>query len=504
MWSVPRRRRLSSTARMIHRREFPRWFSPGPIGLWNFVASTTSSRIDPFSARPTISSERPSEYMSAVSTKLMPPSIARWTMRTQSSASSLPHGPNIIVPRQCVLTRTPVVPSVRYSMLQNLPCSHHGSYHSPCVIADTVAAARASSSRAGRRCIDAEKLTGPRALQSFALVICTQEVCVPDRNSGHTKTLGWIGVGRMGAALVERLIRAGCDVSVYNRTRVEGGAARGAGRELVDTPADLSDRDIVITMVSSSDDLLAVIAGDDGVLSRAGRDPRLARGLLHRVGRGSRRGPAPGGGRRIADAGGTRQREPEGGASRETQHRCVGSRRWIRPRAAVPGDPGPVRHLRGEGEVARLVKICHNLLLGIVAAALSEITVLAERGGVSRSDLLSFINDSVMGSVFTRYKTPAFVEPRFHADVHRSSAVEGPRARSRRRGAARGPLPVTTTVQGLLRDLIEDGVRRSGLRVADPARSAGSGMTLEPELVEVDDGLSPLDELARQASRGER
>ena len=45
------------------------------------------------------------------------------------------------------------------------------------------------------------------------------EVHVSDPRNAHTKTIGWIGVGRMGAALVERLIRAGCDVSVYNRTR---------------------------------------------------------------------------------------------------------------------------------------------------------------------------------------------------------------------------------------------------------------------------------------------
>src|SRR5207249_1399437 len=68
----------------------------------------------------------------------------------------------------------------------------------------------------------------------------------------------------------------------------------------------------------------------------------------------------------------------------------------------------------GDGDVARLVKIAHNLLLGVVTQCLAEITVLAERGGVARSDLLAFINDSVMGSTFTRYKTPAFVNLDFH------------------------------------------------------------------------------------------
>ena len=63
----------------------------------------------------------------------------------------------------------------------------------------------------------------------------------------------------------------------------------------------------------------------------------------------------------------------------------------------------------GEGDVARLAKICHNLMLGVVTQCMAEITVLAEKGGMSRAAFLEFLNNSVMGSVFTRYKTPAFV-----------------------------------------------------------------------------------------------
>ena len=72
----------------------------------------------------------------------------------------------------------------------------------------------------------------------------------------------------------------------------------------------------------------------------------------------------------------------------------------------------------GEGERARLVKICHNLMLGVVAQSLAEIVVLAEKGGVSRADFMEFLNDSVMGSMFTRYKTPAVREPGLQAHVH--------------------------------------------------------------------------------------
>src|SRR6266545_8417285 len=105
---------------MIHRRLFPSSLIPVPIRPWTLVARNTSSRR-PSRARPTISSERPSPYTSAVSTKLIPPSRAWWIIRTHSAWSVFPQGPNIIAPRQWVLTFTPVRPRVRYSMASALP-----------------------------------------------------------------------------------------------------------------------------------------------------------------------------------------------------------------------------------------------------------------------------------------------------------------------------------------------------------------------------------------------
>src|ERR1044072_7856882 len=115
MWSVPRRRRLFSTSFAIQTRELPSSLRPGPIWPCTLVARMTSSRR-PLSALPTISSDSPAEYTSAVSTKLIPPSIAARIVPMQSSTSVLPHSPNIIVPRQCVLTLRPVPPSVLYSI----------------------------------------------------------------------------------------------------------------------------------------------------------------------------------------------------------------------------------------------------------------------------------------------------------------------------------------------------------------------------------------------------
>src|SRR6202022_4956901 len=63
----------------------------------------------------------------------------------------------------------------------------------------------------------------------------------------------------------------------------------------------------------------------------------------------------------------------------------------------------------GDGEEARPVKLCHNLFLGVVAQSLAEITILAEKSGISRQAFLDCLNRRVMGSLFTGYKTPAYV-----------------------------------------------------------------------------------------------
>jgi len=63
----------------------------------------------------------------------------------------------------------------------------------------------------------------------------------------------------------------------------------------------------------------------------------------------------------------------------------------------------------GEGELARVCKIAHNVMLGVVIQNLIEITLLVNKMGVPRHAFLAFLNNGVMGSMFTAYKSPALV-----------------------------------------------------------------------------------------------
>src|SRR5438105_10814606 len=86
--------------------------------------------------------------------------------------------------------------------------------------------------------------------------------------------LGWIGIGRMGYAMAERLAKPGCDISVWNRTRVKAEPLAQAGAKVVNALTDLAGCDIVFTMVSTGKDVKEVLFGANGVMSK-GKAPTI-------------------------------------------------------------------------------------------------------------------------------------------------------------------------------------------------------------------------------------
>jgi 3-hydroxyisobutyrate dehydrogenase-like beta-hydroxyacid dehydrogenase len=147
----------------------------------------------------------------------------------------------------------------------------------------------------------------------------------------------------------------------------------------------------------------------------------------------------------------------------------------------------------GEGEVARLVKIAHNLMLGVVTQCLAEITVLVEKGGVNRADFLAFLNDSVMGSAFTQYKSPAFVNldfsPTFTMALLQKDFDLGLEAAN----LLKSPMPIASATRQIVAQAAGAGRGENedfATLLLEVAR--GAGMTLAPENVTVDDGLAPV------------
>jgi 3-hydroxyisobutyrate dehydrogenase len=145
----------------------------------------------------------------------------------------------------------------------------------------------------------------------------------------------------------------------------------------------------------------------------------------------------------------------------------------------------------GEGETARIVKLCHNLLLGVVIQSLAEVTILAQQYGVQRHVLLECLNSSVMGSVFSRYKTPALVNldfhPTFTASLLRKDFDLG-LAAAREREV---PLPVAGLVHQLIQGLVGRGYGDQDFAALLAMQADSAGVTLASEDVPVSDGLEP-------------
>jgi 3-hydroxyisobutyrate dehydrogenase-like beta-hydroxyacid dehydrogenase len=303
------------------------------------------------------------------------------------------------------------------------------------------------------------------------------------------RKLGWVGAGRMGASLVSRLLNVGCDVAVYNRTRAKAEPLAEIGATLVDSPRDLAGRDIVFTIVSGPDDFKEVVCGEEGLLADESSVPEV-------IVDSTTVSPAASAEvrRRAEERGSQLIAAPVSGNPKVVE---VGKLTIV---ASGPADAFETvrRYLEllaagvtyvGEGERARLVKICHNVMLGVVSQSLAEITVLAEKGGISRADFLDFLNNSVMGSMFTRYKTPALVNldftPTFTPQLLLKDFDLGFEA-------ARGhgvPMPVAAVAGEIVRAMHGSGYVDQDFAALLEIEARASGLELEPEDVAVSDGL---------------
>jgi len=227
--------------------------------------------------------------------------------------------------------------------------------------------------------------------------------------SKNAQKIGWIGAGRMGTPMAERLLKAGYDVSIWNRTRAKAEPLKAHGGKIADKLSDLASCDVVFSIVSEGKDLEQVYFGKDGVLA-GGKAPRVAVDCSTIS---------------VEESADIRKRLKERG----TDYVCApvsGNAKVIkagRLSSVVSGEevackamiplmeiiaPQGVSYV-GEGDLARICKIAHNVMLGVVIENLIEITLLVNKMGVPRHAFLAFLNNGVMGSMFTRYKSPALV-----------------------------------------------------------------------------------------------
>jgi 3-hydroxyisobutyrate dehydrogenase len=306
---------------------------------------------------------------------------------------------------------------------------------------------------------------------------------IPDKPS-----IGWVGTGRMGYAMAERLLAAGHRVTVWNRTHEKAEPLSAAGASVARDIIEVTDCDVVFTMLSTPEVFLEVL--EDGLLKGDRRMPALiidsstvsaeasarARSLVTSAGSAFLAAPVSG--------------NPKAIAAGQLLFAVSGERHDFDAVRHILDDIGRGAYYVGTGEASRLVKLCHNLYLGLVIQSLAEVTILAQKGGVSRSAFLGFLNESAMGSVFSRYKAPALVNldfhPTFTTALLRKDFDLG-------LGSARAlevPMPLTALVHQLVQAAIGQGHGEEDFASLILLQAQAAGLELMAENVDIGDGLS--------------
>jgi 3-hydroxyisobutyrate dehydrogenase-like beta-hydroxyacid dehydrogenase len=224
--------------------------------------------------------------------------------------------------------------------------------------------------------------------------------------------VGLIGLGNMGTAIAERVLDAGYELTVYNRTPAKAAALAARGAAVAVTPADLAGRaDVVLTSLADDEALEAVAA----TVVAAARPGAILVDLST---------VSPAASARVAtlaqEASVAYLRAPVSGNPSVVRAGNLsvivsGTRETFERAEPVIRAIGPTIHQVGEGEEARIVKLAVNLMVAGLAQLMSEALVLGEAAGVSREALLAVMGSSAAGAPFVKYKTEPLLREDFSA-----------------------------------------------------------------------------------------
>ena len=234
---------------------------------------------------------------------------------------------------------------------------------------------------------------------------------------GRLMPVAFLGLGHMGVEMARRLEDAGFDLTVYNRSPAptEEFAARGV--RVAATPAEAAaGADAVLTMLSDGAAVEAVLLGENGVLTGGGPFPPILIEMSTIDVASSRRIAA-----RAADVGVGYLRAPVSGnpvAVRTGKLSIIvsGDAAALAEARATLEAIGPTVVMLGDGEQARVMKLCLGIMIAATAQMLAEALALGEAHGLGRAQMLEVIGDSAVGSPFVAYKAPPLI-----ADDYRST-----------------------------------------------------------------------------------
>jgi 3-hydroxyisobutyrate dehydrogenase len=301
--------------------------------------------------------------------------------------------------------------------------------------------------------------------------------------------IGWIGLGRMGEAMVKKLTSAGYPVQVWNRTRDKALPLAQYGATIVENKLDLAGCEVVFTMVSTTADLKQVLFGEGGLVTGATKPKTVIdSSSISEAGSAEVRA-------RLAALGIAYLAAPVSGNAKVAKAGkllIVASGAKADYEAAEPLLQALGRKVMwvGEGELARVWKIAHNTMFGVIIQSLCEITVLAEKAGIPRHVFLASINDSVLGSMYTRYKSPVLANLSFENVTFTPQLLLKDMDLGLGAAKAHGvPMPTAAATRESVARLVGRGHDNVDFSILLQELARDAGLELKPEAVKVDDGL---------------
>lgn len=270
--------------------------------------------------------------------------------------------------------------------------------------------------------------------------------------------VGFIGLGQMGLAMAANLLRAGHEVTVYNRTRAKAEALASEGAKVADRIADACRDEAVFTMLSDDAAVEAAVYGDGGLLAN------LKKSAIH-ISSST-----------ISVALSKRLAADHARAGQ----RYLSAPVFGRPEAAeaaklfvvAAGEPDALRSVAplfdaiaqrtftvsDAAEAANLVKLSGNFLIASVIESLGEAMALVSKGGVDKNQYLDVMTSTLFGAPIyktygkliadEKFEPPGFAAPLGLKDVRLALAAGD---------ELRVPLPLASLLRDRFLTLLANG-----------------------------------------------
>ncbi len=233
----------------------------------------------------------------------------------------------------------------------------------------------------------------------------------PDAQS--KPSVGFAGLGRMGAQMVRNLARGGFDLVLWNRTGAKAQALAGElGCEAADTPQDLADRcDIVITMLADDSSSQEVHLGADGLFAGSRAKTFVEMGTMSpdHIEELVKAAPASS---RVVDAPVSGSTAAASDAKLFIMAGCTeGEAKDLAPLFAAMGRRTIFLGAAGRGTV---MKLAVNTLIHGINQTLAEAMVLAEASGIAAESAFEVIEASAAAAPMLSYRKPLYLDETAH------------------------------------------------------------------------------------------